>query len=555
VNLGYPTGEIDVFQAADGADFWTRPIKVSALPGGNVPISYVPDAAGGGVQITAYGRGERHEEKSPVGAHDSFSNSDPFLVDGNFSEPQYDPFWFCHSPPHWENVEKLPNPDIRRTVSRGACMLVSVHGTHVSTCSATLVGDDLVISAAHCMNAPGDIASMSVILNYQTNSDGSVPGGYAPVFFKVIELVKHGPLGVSGNLDYMLLRIKTPPGGLGVSPIPMRSTRPAVGEQVFGIHHPNGAIKKVSPQQSDGFGVVLMNPGTGQIPTQFDVSGGTSGSGLFDLAGRFVGVLSSGQGGPFAPRPQDRHPECNISYAASDDILNDISSAALPSIARDVMVVFDKSGSMSEVTDTGLTKLQEAKNAAALFIQLIRAAGGDQLGLVTFSSAATSVHDLQDVNTSSKNTLIGSTAPFTGGIVGGIGAGGSTSIGGGLSVARDQMNLHGIGGNRRTIFLLTDGLQNSIPMVETVEGSLFNTDIFAVGYGSEAGLNGSLLTQLAQNHSGLYLRAGDGLTLLKFFALTSVRNFARRTCAIISFVDVFPTLPVTATIGMSNCRR
>jgi von Willebrand factor type A domain/Trypsin-like peptidase domain len=520
VNLGYATGETDVFDASSGTDFWTRPINTSALPGGNIPISFIPDGMGGGVQITGYGRGERHEEAVPNGHHDSFSNSDPFLVSGNYTEPQYDPFWFCHLPPHWDNVAAIPAADIRATVAKSAGMLVSVHGAHVSTCSCTLIGSDLVISAAHCIDHEHDIASMSVIFNYQTNADGSVPAVYQPVFHKVIALINHGPLSVSSPIDYMLLRIKIPPGGLGINPIPMRASRPAAGELVFGIHHPNGAVKKVSPSLADGFASVLPNPGSGHIPTQFDVTGGTSGSGLFDMAGRFLGVLSSGQGGPFAVLPADRHPECRIGYASSAEILNHLSAALPAAPARDVVIVFDKSGSMASITPTGLTKLQEAKNAAALFIQLIRAGGTDQAGLVTFSTSAASAFDLADVNNANKNTLIGAVAPFTGGIVGGITAGGNTSIGHGLSIARDQMNLRGLVGNRRTILLLTDGLQNTAPMVETISGSLINTDIFAVGYGAESGLNGTLLTQLAHQHNGRYMRAGDGLSLLKFFAIT-----------------------------------
>ncbi|MBT8255426.1 MAG: VWA domain-containing protein, partial [Bacteroidia bacterium] len=492
--------------------------NVSAHPGGNVPIFFIPDGPTGGVQITGYGRGERHEETSP--SHDSFSNSDPFLIDGSYLEPDYDPFWFCNSPPHWDNVALLPNGDIRKTIAPAICMLVSVHGDHVSTCSATLIGSDLVISAAHCIDAPSDIESMSVFFNYQTDQLGNAPGGYSPDVYKVIELVNHGPLGVGSNTDYMIVRIETPPAGTGINPVPMRASRPAVGEQVFGIHHPNGAVKKVSPSIADGFAQVIANTGTGRIPTQFDVSGGTSGSGLFDMQGRFCGVLSAGQGGPFAPLPGDQNPSCRISYAASENILNDIANDAPLSPARDVMLVFDRSGSMSQLTPNGITKLQEAKNAASLFVELTRTDGGDQIGLVTFSSTASSAFDLDDVNIGNKNTLIGDTAPFTDGIVGGITAGGTTTIGGGLSVARDQMNLHGIGGNQRTIFLLTDGLQNTNPLVESVDDTLFNTDVFAVGYGTEAGLNGTLLTELAENHDGLYMRAENGLTLLKFFALT-----------------------------------
>jgi hypothetical protein len=519
VDLGYPTGERDVFRAADGSDFWTRPINVAAFADALVPISYIPSGAGGGAQITGYGRGERHEEAVPGGKHDSFSNSDPFLVSGAYTEPDYDPFWLCHQPPHWDNVEGLPN-DVRRTVAQSVGMLVNVHGSHVSTCSSTLIGSDLVISAAHCIDAPGDIASMSVIFNYQTNADGSKPAGYAPVFHKVIELISHGPLGGSSDIDYMVVRIRTPAGGLGISPIPMRATRPAVGEEVFDVHHPNGAVKKISPRIADPFAVVLANPGIGRLPTQLDVTGGTSGSGLFDTMGRFVGVLSAGQGGPFASRPIDRNPECLVEYAASHQILDHLQNGLPASPARDVMIVFDRSGSMSETTPTTLTKLQEAKHAAALFVELARVDGGDQIGLVTFSSAPAAPFPLADISNGNKATLIGASAPFTGGLIGGITAGGNTNIGGGLAMARDQMNLHGIGGNRRTIFLLTDGLHNTGTPVQTASDSLFDTDVFAVGYGSEAALDGTLLTKLAHDHGGLYLRAGDGLALLKFFALT-----------------------------------
>src|SRR2546423_4536847 len=42
VDLGYAT---DVFKAADGASFWTRPVNVNALAGGLVPIRYITDGA------------------------------------------------------------------------------------------------------------------------------------------------------------------------------------------------------------------------------------------------------------------------------------------------------------------------------------------------------------------------------------------------------------------------------------------------------------------------------------------------------------------------------
>jgi uncharacterized protein (DUF58 family) len=53
------------------------------------------------------------------------------------------------------------------------------------------------------------------------------------------------------------------------------------------------------------------------------------------------------------------------------------------------MIVFDRSGSMSSpAPPINRTKLDEAQDAASLFVQLVREGAGDRLGLVTFSSTA-----------------------------------------------------------------------------------------------------------------------------------------------------------------------
>ena len=69
----------------------------------------------------------------------------------------------------------------------------------------------------------------------------------------------------------------------------MRVDLPVSGEQVFGIHHPNGAVKKISIPHP-GFATIPFAPSSTSIPVSLDVSGGSSGSGLFDTAGRIVGA-------------------------------------------------------------------------------------------------------------------------------------------------------------------------------------------------------------------------------------------------------------------------
>ena len=510
VDLGYDT---DTFTAADGDEFWTRPINVAALPGNQVPIRYISTgAATGGVEVDQYGRGERQEEEPSLASNASFqslSNCDPFLVQPNppqeYMEPDYATYWFCAgSPPNWENIECVSPPnDIRNQVAPAVGIIITVHDEAVSTCSVTLISPNQVITAGHCIADPAEESfTSSVSFDYVVNCNGHIPNNYNPQFHKVRKVIKFRNKTINGSYyDYCVLELDVPPGGLNITPITMRNDLPAANEQVFGIHHPNGAVKKLSRPHSS-FATVASSAASGVV-VSLDVSGGSSGSGLFDTQGRIVGVLSFG-------------PPCSLSYFPTATILPDLNAPPEPEAARDVMIVFDRSGSMSLDAGTGKTKIEEARDAASLFVQLVRAATGNRVGLVSFSTTANTPFPIADVTAPNKQTLIG-LAPFTGGIVGGLTPGGSTTIGGGLDAARLQFP--GQVSNPRSILLLTDGLQNTPPMIQTVEPQLTGIDINVIGYGTESSLDGELLTNLAVAHNGLYTRAMSPLHLKKFFSL------------------------------------
>jgi len=135
---------------------------------------------------------------------------------------------------------------------------------------------------------------------------------------------------------------------------------------------------------------------------------------------------------------------------------------------------------------------------------------------VSFSSTAgPPTSAIGSVTSAKKEELRGSGS--TPGTIDQLVADGMTSIGGGLQAALGELAL--TTSNDPVILLLTDGLQNRSPMVETVEGSLGDTELCVIGFGEEAQLNGPLLSQVAREHNGLYTRAADGLALRKFFAL------------------------------------
>ncbi|MBT2132797.1 VWA domain-containing protein [Croceibacterium sp. LX-88] len=548
VDLGYDT---DVFTSASGGSFWTRPINVGAV-GASIKIRYITNGAGnGGAFVDRYGRGESLQSTEP--GHNSITNCNPFLINGwvepNFphipgsTDPKYDPFWICNksAAPKWQNVRCAPVGSPQDKVARSVGMIVSIHQPssghpeeNVSTCSVTLIDSDLVVLAAHCISDhPFEVPTSSVTFDYEVACDGSLLPAYNAVFYKVIKLVK---FRFTDGRDYAILQIRgTPP----LSPVPVRITNLGANEAVFGVHHPNGAVKKVSPSASGTMPISFFGTSIG---VNLDVAGGSSGSGLFDASGHIVGVLSNGSG-------------CSLSYSALKTMMADPIVIPNPPTQRAVMLVFDRSGSMSEGAGGGKIKINEARAAAELFVNMIRTTG-NRAGLISFSNDATSPVDfaLAPVTTSTKSQINGKLAA--------ISPSGATSIGDGLAVARDQ--LAGTSGLPKTILLLTDGMENEPQKIADVSG-LGAIEITAIGFGAESNLDGAKLSGLAQSHGGLYKRAGDGLQLKKFFALAFGEIFEAGSLAdpqlhLPASLRVGPSIPfhvcgeeaVTIVIGWDN---
>jgi hypothetical protein len=297
----------------------------------------------------------------------------------------------------------------------------------------------------------------------------------------------------------VIVRLDAEPGALP-APLEMRSAELMAGEVIFTMHHPGGAVKKAQAGVHGG----------GTSITGFDYAGGSSGSALFDINGQLVrGPLSNGGSCSFPG-------SCSVGYAPVAPIKAALATPPPPPRPLDVMVVLDKSGSMSSsAPPAGRTKLEEAQDAASLFVQLVREGAGDRLGMLTFSSVAADPVSLGSV--AAKKTEMVGPPPFTTGVIGSITAGGSTSIGAGMGFA---LLAFGSGStNDRAILLMTDGMQNTAPMVEEIEGFLGTTRLNVIGFGSDGDIDGPLLSRVARQHGGQFTRAVDGLGLRKFFGL------------------------------------
>lgn len=523
VALGYDT---DVFTAASGSEVWSRPVDPSLGP-----IAIRITGGTGSARLLEYGSGEPTitPGQTPGTSIGSRSNPDPFLQTNPFEEPIYETRLECHPGFTWRNARcTLPSvPDAVREKVRAATGIIveahdfdgSGHGGHVSSCSGTLIAGDLFLTARHCLTdaAGRDLRSASVTFDYNPACDGSRPSGHNTRFFKVVEEVASGSAANGSNppvnSDWVVVRLQGAPGELP-PPLEMRDSAPMAGETVFTMHHPTGSVKKTQAGVHAG-GINIVG---------FDYCGGSSGSALFDANGKLVtGPLSQGPVGN----------ACTVTYAPIAVVKNGLSNPPAPPTPLDVMVVFDRSGSMSlPAPPAGRSKLDEAQDAAAMFVQLVREGAGDRLGLVTFSSAA-GLDRPMGLAATVKPLLVGP-APFTTGQIGAIAAGGNTSLGAGVGIA--QLGFGSGSANQKAILLLTDGQQNTAPMVEEVESFLGTTKLNVIGFGSDADIDAPLLNRLAHAHGGHFTRALDGLGLRKFFGLSFGNIFENGALADPDFV-------------------
>jgi hypothetical protein len=197
----------------------------------------------------------------------------------------------------------------------------------------------------------------------------------------------------------------------------------------------------------------------------------------------------------------------------------------------EVVQVLDNSGSMSGSATPAPgsdSKIKVLRDAANLVVDMMDADAGHKLGLVKFSTDATTIMNLQPFIAASVGTahtaINGLIATYT------------TSIGDGLKNAFIEFNNNGNVDNRQVIILMTDGKGNTALGVD----DLWATDpdwansqaiIYTLGLGHDGGICSDTLAWLADSTDGDYRQTADPIEFTKLFieALASAVGWSPAT--------------------------
>jgi hypothetical protein len=186
--------------------------------------------------------------------------------------------------------------------------------------------------------------------------------------------------------------------------------------------------------------------------------------------------------------------------------------------ASAVSLVLDRSGSMVTDAGNGHSRVELLRTAVSTFVDLMQQ--GDGLSIVRFDNLVDTLMPVTDVGPMpggagrlQAQDIVTSHDPAKT-----LDPRGSTSIGGGIVAGKAALDAVAGSYPQRAMVVLTDGLENTPPMIADVGASL-NDHTFAIGFGQAAAISTAALNAITQNHGG-YLIVTGPITPEENFALT-----------------------------------
>lgn len=233
----------------------------------------------------------------------------------------------------------------------------------------------------------------------------------------------------------------------------------------------------VSPNPANAFETV-------EIEVRFHAQGAEVQTSAVDLQAHIVD-----EEGYYAANPNDAFVVANfhIELVASGITTSDSS----------IVLVLDRSGSMSELANSGFTKHQLLKSAVGVVHELMQ--DTDQIGIARFDHEADVLLPMTLKSAGLGSVLTGN----------GLDPRGATSIGGGLLVGHGLIGGPSATRPNKAMIVLTDGNENADPKIPSLPAGTIDQATFAIGFGLPGQVSDATLAQLSANTGGYLLVTGD----------------------------------------------
>ena len=202
----------------------------------------------------------------------------------------------AHAPPV-QPASMQAQEDINLLLSPSAALaspadaVVRVVGPQM-TCSGTLIADDLVLTAHHCVVERGAHGEFTAKALAPTAIQVELGGDYLPwgnVGLTAVLAPTCGESGGRGDVAVLVLERKL----VGMSTIPLREAAPRTGERVYAAGFGRCALSPEGIRRREREGGSVTSVSRGAFEVEASVCPGDSGGPVLDLLSReVVGVIS-----------------------------------------------------------------------------------------------------------------------------------------------------------------------------------------------------------------------------------------------------------------------
>lgn len=220
-------------------------------------------------------------------------------------------------------------------------------------CTAFLVGDDIMVTAGHCINSQSLCQDTAVLFDFAADKEGTVPTEFSDDQVFLCEEIITRRSDASTGVDVAVFRIDRAPKNR--QPFSVHSVRSAeYGEEVHALSYPYGGPAKVINDS-----VVRSAPmDQSFFVTNIDGFVGNAGSPVFSANHDLLGFIVRGDQNLKGKDGCYEQPKCGKNKCRGEDVLSlhafrDLIPHQGPNLRVDSLRWKERSGNMNDIPEPG----------------------------------------------------------------------------------------------------------------------------------------------------------------------------------------------------------